>query len=319
MSGHLTLKPHLSEAGQLEKMRARGLLVDNEPNAFQDLARFGYYRLSGYYYPLRRLDASGLAVRQDDFIDGASLALVVALADFDKRLRLLPLEAIETVEVAVRVAIAHRLGKFSSQAHLDPALLDRKFTQVRPGQVDSAYDAWRARFVDRCEKSKEDFWLHHVERYGGHMPIWVAIELWDFGLLSRFYEGMQQRDRDAIASKFVPKLEGPVFGNWLRMINFVRNVAAHHSRLWNRTLPDVAKLPPLEKCRLLKPLHDDPSACRKVFAALTCLRLLLRAIHPRSDWHQRLSSLVASFPPSSLISIQSAGFKTGWNDFEIWT
>lgn len=206
----------------------------------------------------------------------------------------------------------------SSQAHLEPRLLDRKFTQSRAGLNDSAHDSWRLRFADLCAKSKEDFWLHHVERYGGQMPIWVAIELWDFGLLSRFFEGMQQRDRDAIAAKFVPKVEGPVFGSWLRMINFVRNVAAHHSRLWNRTMPDLAKLPPLEKCRLLKPLHENPLSRRKVFAALTCLRLLLRSIHPNSDWHWRVKALVATFPKTTAISIESAGFSDGWEVTEVW-
>lgn len=318
MCGPLTLKPHLSEIGQLGKLRARGLSIDNEPQALQELSRFGYYRLSGYYYPLRKANPSGTPGRRDEFVEGASLNLVVTLADFDKQLRLLVLEAVEAIEVAVRVAIAHRLGKVSTQAHLDPRMLSGRFTSARGGREGSAHDAWRARFNELCLKSKEDFWRHHVDRYGGQMPIWVAIELWDFGLLSRFYEGMQQRDRDAIAAKFLPKLEGPVFGNWLRMINFVRNVCAHHARLWNRTLPDIAKLPPLETCRLLKPLHDAELPRRKVYAVLACLRLLLRAIHPASDWHQRLKALVGTFPTSPLISLESAGFLPGWSDETLW-
>ena len=150
------------------------------------------------------------------------------------------------------------------------------------------------------------------------MPIWAAIELWDFGLLSRFYEGMQQRDRDAVAAKFVPRLEGPVLVNWLKMLNFVRNVAAHHSRLWNRNLPDLAKLPPLETCRLLQPLHESEFARRRIFGAFTCLRLLLRSIHPISDWPARVKALILSFPRTPLISIESAGFRPGWHDSEIW-
>lgn len=150
------------------------------------------------------------------------------------------------------------------------------------------------------------------------MPIWVAIELWDFGLLSRFYEGMQKRDRDAIAAKFVPHLDGPIFVSWLRMLNFVRNASAHHSRLWNRTLPDLAKLPTIEKCRLLQPLHEQGVARRKLFAAFSCLRLLLRSIHPGSDWHERVKAHVATFPATSLVSIESAGFYPGWENSALW-
>jgi abortive infection bacteriophage resistance protein len=55
-------------------------------------------------------------------VDGASLELVVALAEFDKGLRLLALYALETIEVAVRVTVAHHLGRFDPQAHLNPKL-----------------------------------------------------------------------------------------------------------------------------------------------------------------------------------------------------
>ncbi|MDH0866367.1 Abi family protein [Mitsuaria sp. GD03876] len=292
--------------------------VDNDEDAIQELSRFGYYRLSGYYYPLRKSNPEGEPGRRDEFVEGASFDLVVALADFDKRLRLLALDGIEAIEVAVRVAIAHRMGKVSALAHLNPDLLDRKFTRTRDGHADSLHDAWRGRFADLCSKSKEDFWLHHVERYGGQMPIWAAIELWDFGLLSRFYEGMQQRDRDAIAAKFVPKLEGPTLVNWLKMLNFVRNVAAHHSRLWNRNLPDLAKLPPLEKCRLLQPLHESEFSRRRIFGAFSCLRLLLRTIHPASNWPERVKALISTFPQTPLISIESAGFKPGWMNCDLW-
>lgn len=282
MCGPMTLKPHLSEPGQLGKLLSRGLSIDDELGAIRDLARFGYYRLSGYYYPLRKCNPEGQVGRRDEFVEGASFSLIVALADFDKRLRLLALDGIEAVEVAVRVAIAHRMGKLSALAHLDPGLLDRKFTRPHAGHADSLDDAWRERFAELCSKSKEDFWLHHVERYGGQMPIWAAIELWDFGLLSRFYEGMQQRDRDAV------------------------------------DLPDLAKLPPLETCRLLQPLHESEFARRRIFGAFTCLRLLLRSIHPISDWPARVKALILSFPRTPLISIESAGFRPGWHDSEIW-
>ena len=149
------------------------------------------------------------------------------------------------------------------------------------------------------------------------MPIWVAIELWDFGLLSRFYEGMQKRDRDAIAREVAP-IDGPVLVNWMKMFNFVRNAAAHHSRLWNRTLSDPAKLPPLEQCRHLQPLHQDETARRKLFAAFTCLRHLIRRIHPQSDWHDRVKELLTTFPTTELVSLSSAGFEPGWQDTQVW-
>lgn len=239
----LPLKPYLGARDQLALLKSRGLGMADDAAALGHLARLGYYRLSGYYYRLRATQPPGVPGRQDRFMDGATLELVVRLADFDKRLRLLALDALESVEVAVRVAIAQRLGRLDAQAHLQPALLDRRFVTDAHGGRGTAYQEWLRRFSAACDKSKDEFRKHHIERYGGAMPIWVAVELWDFGLLSRFYEGLQQRDRDAVAAQFAP-VDGRVLVNWMTMFNFVRNVAAHHSRLWNRTLPDACPSAP---------------------------------------------------------------------------
>ncbi len=291
--------------------------MPDEAVALSELERLGYYRLSGYFYPLRKTNPVGIPGRQDDFAAGAAFDLVIEVADFDKRLRILAIEALETVEVAVRVAIAERLGRLHPEAHLQPHLLDKRFVQDLPGRNESAYAEWRRRYTSACEKSKEEFRRHHLERYGGAMPIWVAVELWDFGLLSRFYEGMQQRDRDAIARRLA-LVDGIVMVNWMKMFNFVRNASAHHARLWNRTLPDVARLPSLEQGPLLQPLHEDPLGRRKLFAAFTCLRLLLRQIHRADDWHERVKRHVATFPKSSLLSLSSAGFRPNWDQAAVW-
>jgi len=311
------LKPHCTFEQQLTLLKERGLQVADDALALKVLERLGYYRLSGYFYPLRRTNPVGEPGRQDQFQDGASFELVVELADFDKKLRLLSLYALETIEVAVRVAVAHRLGKVHAEAHLDSKYLDGKFTKVYPNQNQSAYNDWRQRFRTACEGAKDDFVQHHRTNYGGRMPVWVAVELWDFGLLSRFFAGMQVRDQSVIAHQYGLS-DGLVLKSWMRTFNFVRNVAAHHSRLWNRTLPDTPVLPPLERCRWIEVLHKDPRAHSKMFGALTCMRLMVRAIAPHSDWHQLMKAHICTFPPNDHIKIESAGFPIGWESLPIW-
>jgi abortive infection bacteriophage resistance protein len=170
------LKPYKTYPDQLAQLEGRGLTVADRSAALAALQRLGYYRLSGYFYALRKTNPVGKPGRQNDFETGASFELVVALADFDKRLRLLALDAIESVEIAVRVAIAYRLGKFDPLAHLQPRLLDGRFTQQRPGQAQSRHQDWIARFEEQCSKSREEFMQHHREVYGGQVPIWAAID-----------------------------------------------------------------------------------------------------------------------------------------------
>jgi abortive infection bacteriophage resistance protein len=69
------LKPWCSFTGQLQQLQDRGLQVDHPAAALDYLERLGYYRLSGYWYPLRVIDpvasmTQGRAVRQDSFAPG---------------------------------------------------------------------------------------------------------------------------------------------------------------------------------------------------------------------------------------------------------
>lgn len=315
------LKPHRTCEEQLSLLKSRGLAIEDEDRALRLLGRLGYYRLAGYFYPLRKTRPVGEPGRLDEFMDGASFELVVQLSEFDKTLRLLALDGIEALEVAVRVAVAYHLGKIDAEAHLKPALLDTRFVKGpksrRPGER-TPYDHWLARFQKACADSKDEFVKHHREIYGGRMPLWVAIEIWDYGLLSRFFGGLQYRDRNRIAQSF-GNLDGEVLASWLRMLNFVRNVAAHHSRLWNRTLPDLPRLPSIERCRQLEILHENKRLVEnKLFAAFTCLRFLLKQIDPESTWHHRVGEHIASFPKTELLSIRSAGFVDGWRESSPW-
>lgn len=311
------LKSHATYQQQLDLLRQRGLQVHDEAAALASLARLGYYRLSGYFYPLRKTLPPGQSGRQDQFCDGASFELVMALAEFDKRLRLLLLYAIESVELAVRVAVAHHLGKFDPEAHLNPQLMDGRFTRPKRAGQPSAHSQWLLRHDKLLADSKEDFVIHHQERYGGRLPIWVVIEVWDFGTLSRFFAGMTYRDRNRVAGQ-LGVADGEVLKSWLRAFNFVRNVAAHHARLWNRRNIETIALPKLDQCRWLAPLHAHPDACSKLFGALACLLVMMRSIVPSSDWPTSLKAHLQTFPDSDLLTLQAAGFPPGWEDLALW-
>ena len=310
-----TLKPFKTFDEQLNLLKIRGLSVGDNQAALAALERLGYYRLSGYFYPLRKTKPRGEPGRLNEFQDGASMELVVALAEFDKRLRLMTLYAVETIEIAVRVAIGHRLGRHCTEAHLQPSLLDGRFTRD-PG-TGSRYHDWLCRFEKACKDSKEDFIEHHRKQYGGRLPIWVATEIWDFGMLSRFFSGMQHRDQAAIATSLGVG-DAEAMTTWLRAINFARNVAAHHGRLWNRTNIQTPKLPPADRCRAVSILHRNPTSLPKLFGTLTCIRVLMEGTRDDSGWLHQIKAHVQAFPQSPLVNLSMAGFPDGWQDDEFW-
>src|SRR5690606_14793313 len=117
--------------------------------------RLGYYRLSGYWYPLRRIDeaasqAQGKPVRLDECVPGSRFEDVVRLYVFDKRLRLLALDALERIEMAVRVDVAYLLGQRDPAAHENPNCLlgyfAKKLITIWADAVNTHHQLWLAMY-----------------------------------------------------------------------------------------------------------------------------------------------------------------------------
>lgn len=294
------------------------MIIADESAALSALQRLNYYRLSGYWYPFRRTNARGVSGRQDYFQDGTSFELIVGLYDFDRRLRLLVLEAVERIEVAVRVDVSHQLGRKHRLAHIFPNLLDGKFTQnVNPRTGKTDYQAWREKHDSKVAESKDDFVKHHRQCYGGKLPIWAAAETWEFGQLSKLFAGMKFADQTYIAKKYgLP--QGNHLVSWLRTLNLIRNVAAHHSRLWNRNITERPSFPSTQPHHKLDHVASSTAAQTRVYGALCVTQQMLSVIAPDDGWAEKLKSLCGTFPTTPIISLADAGFVTEWDKKSLW-
>lgn len=314
------LKPWRSFADQLQQLQGRGLQVDQPAAALDYLERLGYYRLSGYWYPLRAIDpaaswAQGRAVRLDRFVPGSRFEDVARLSVLDKKLRLLALDALERIEMAVRVDVAHLLGQQDPRAHENPACLHGNFTKkvINKG-LDAGktlHQVWLAKYQGMLNRArKEPFVAHQLQQYGA-LPIWAAIEVWDFGLLSKLFAGMRYADQQAIAAQYGAP-SGRAFAQWLRSLNFVRNVSAHHSRLWNINVLELSAVPSDW------PVHLDNA---KPFFYFCLMQQLLSVICPNSQWGQRFKSLLRNDFPTlahQQISLSELGAFQGWEGWALW-
>jgi len=100
------LKAALSFPDQLAQLQQRGLHVTDPDRALHWLRRVSYYRLSAYFLPFKN---------GESFRPGTEFNDVAGLYIFDRKLRLLVLDAIERIEVALRTS--RRPPVFSSGAN----------------------------------------------------------------------------------------------------------------------------------------------------------------------------------------------------------
>ncbi|MDB5364374.1 MAG: Abortive infection bacteriophage resistance protein Abi [Rhodospirillales bacterium] len=313
-------KPFVSIPAQIQLLRQRGMVVDDEARAAAHLAKIGYYRLSGYWHVFRQrretFDANGTRTVAilDRFKPGTAFAQAVQLYVFDKRLRLLFLDAIERIEVALRVAMAIQLGPRNPTAHLDPAELDPRFS--RPDAAGRNNHAiFIARQRDLVRRSSEAFVDNWSSKYVGDLPIWMAIEVWDFGMAATLLENLKAADLRAISHQYgVPDLRD--LKSWVRSINYVRNICSHHGRLWNRPLVINPSYPRLGGIPMLDHLRAESSYRAYEIAAV--MQFLLRTMSPNSTWAPRLAQLAAEFPPGLPVSLTNAGFPAAWAQLPLW-
>ncbi len=281
--------------------------IDDRARAEHLLAQLNYYRLSGYSYPMRRF-TPGTGVARDEFVDGASFDLVVDLYEFDERLRHSVFIELDRVEMAIRTMLGYELGQIDPLIHLDTKRLSAHAGQPSKGSC-TVHDAWLGKYKASLKASKEDFVNHHKKQYGGEMPIWAAVEIMDWGMLSHLYEMSPDIVRDRIADQCA--LRSPQLRSWLKSLNIVRNCAAHHARMFNRV---YGFKPKLNNDQRLVPVAG---VMNRAFGQLT----LIQYLHCQLDLSpaKRLPDLLDTYPHNDIVPLTRTGAPEDWADLALWT
>lgn len=300
-------KPALSFEQQADQLIRRGLVADRDL-LIERLRVVSYYRLSGYWYPFRKPDPSATDRRLDDLEAGTTFEVVWNRYVFDRRLRLLVMDAIERIEVAVRTSIAyhhaHDHGPFAYA--IDPSSIPG----IDGGRRSDLLDSIRR----ERRRSKEPFIRHFEAKYASDhsdLPVWMAIEIMSFGHMLTMYRGCSPAIKKKIARSF--DVHDVVFDSWLGAIHVVRNICAHHGRLWNRVLGVKPMIP--------RPKNDDrwhaPISVgnERAFGLATICKHCMDCVAQQSDWPHRVRRLIEDAPD---IPLGSMGFPTNWLECPIW-
>lgn len=329
------MKAFRSHAELVKILAARGMDVSDPQRAETLLRRHGYHRLGGYRYPFREFlpeverDPTSMTFRRDTYVPGSTLDDVVALAEFDAKLRRVCLEGVLEFEVRVRSALGHQLAARSPVAHVSRVHLDRAVCDQVTNARASKLAAWLDT-VDTAENraGDDDFVVHHRQRYPREpIPVWALVELLDFGSLPYLLDLMLTEDRNAVARAFGVR-QGATFARWVRALADLRNVSAHNQRLFNRSMKrGIAPRSGSGTSELLEHLYGAQQADQRRFYRLAAVLAYMLVSHESgSNWNMTLKSQVRKLPviqigPEArpLLSPESSmGFPGGWEELELW-
>lgn len=290
-------KPALTYQDQLQQLRRRGLEVDNEAKALHLLEHVSYYRLSGYWYPL-------LADKiTHNFKQGSTFETAFKYYCFDRELRRLVVAEIEKIEVAIRskmiYELSHAYGPFW-------------FENTNLFSNQDSHNITLTKIHEEFSRSDEEFIKAFKEKYSNPLPpSWIILEITSFGSLSKLYKnlipgGIKRNISDHFG------LSDNVFSTWLHSIVYLRNVCAHHSRLWNRTIRITPKKPlnPRKQWLTVTLAKSD-----KTFFILSMIVYLLQTVNPTNTFVVRFKKLLSDYPN---IDVRALGFPTDWVQEPLW-
>ena len=307
-------KAPISYENQLDILKERGLIVKDTSKALSYLKEINYYRLSAYFLPYQET--------KDKFNKGIDFHQIISTYTFDRELRLLVFDCIERIEVAIRTQFIYSMAINYNNSHWQ----DDKQHFIKPfyNKIGNLIDPFSdfQNIISRAKTARrpEVFIKHYIEEYSSpsNPPSWMCFELLTMGELSHLYRGLRNNsDKKRIAQFF--DVHHTVFLSWLHSLTYVRNLCAHHSRLWNRDLA-------IEPDRLKKPkglwLGERFQNNKRVFYFISVLRYLLIRANPGNSLNQKLDSLFKKYPniPIQYMGIPSKdnGDLFDWKDEPLW-
>jgi abortive infection bacteriophage resistance protein len=295
-------QPPLNIDEQVELLRKKGLIIEDEDYAKNWLSHVSYFRLKNYTYTFKD-DYQGENV--GNFLTNTTFEQVINLYLFDKKLKSILFEMLEIVEVAIKTKISNTMSyKFGSHWYLD-----RKY--FRP---EFDHDEFMQDLKDKCNESKENYITTYKRVYTDPEtpPSWMIMELLTFGTISRIFEQLYARDEKlSICQEF--SLPENILISWFHCFSFIRNRCAHHARIVYQRVRTQPIMPSRRKHQFLT--ETDLVYPDSIYCVLCCLQQIIRKINLSATFEIPIIALMDNSPE---INISALGFTPNWKEEAIW-
>lgn len=132
-----------------------------------------------------------------------------------------------------------------------------------------------------------------------------------FFTLSWLLKMAHPNDSAAIAKRY-GLLPNTLVG-WIKTLAFVRNISAHHARLWNAGIINQPLVPKPFEARQFVHNGSDLERRTRVYGAAAVASYFVRRINPGASWPSRMKAHWHAFPAMPFASPIQGGFLAGWD------
>lgn len=217
----MELKEPLSFEKQIEKLKAHGMVMEDEARVKEILAEINYYRFTGYTLQYRKNPD------ESDYIEELPFEKVYRIYQFDESLRDIFRKYIEVAEVYYRTQISYGFSMVKCvyppyDQHYDE---NNFYNKIGYNEVMKSFKKEKNYYKDSLIVK------HHKAKYESKMPLWVIVELMSFSNTSKLYSSMYISEKEKIADAV--GVSYATLENHLHCLAVLRNKCAHAARLYN--------------------------------------------------------------------------------------
>jgi abortive infection bacteriophage resistance protein len=274
---------------QINLLKDRGLFIDNNKKTKKYLKNISYYHLSAYFKSFQK---------DNKFYKDTKFKDVIMLYEFDKKLRLLLLDVLERIEKSFKCSIVYNLSieHNSSFWYLDESLYVNK----------NKFNRYVLPILENIKSSREVSIKHFYEKYNNEFPpSWIVFEVLSFGECVKLSKYLKRSEQNLFSKSF--NLDKKFFLNWMHGLSMVRNICAHHARLWNKNIVLNINY----KHKNYKSLfNSDKTSLMRLYNWLIVMKLMMEKINPTSDWINKLKLLIEEYN----IPTKNMGFPRDWQE-----
>ena len=222
---------------------------------------------------------------------------------FDHRLRSMLLEAFSYIEISIRAQWSHQLAHSFGHgdfAHQDTNLFNSKYHNDNLKELERGY----RRIIQTPNIN-----FHNL-------TIWEVAATISFGQLSKWYSSLtDRRAKQSIARCY--GMNEAILRPTLRHLTRVRNICAHHERLWDITIGTGFRIPRSLSGSRTDATAFNSAATGKIYNALVMTVHLLDVITPNGGWTKRFLDFIQSTNFAS-VPQQDMGFPAKWLESAVW-
>jgi abortive infection bacteriophage resistance protein len=278
----------LSADRQSKVLTKRGLeigaLQPEELSSF--LSEVNFFRASGYFRYFQFSPEKGI----DNFQPNTKFDFIKEIYELDNEVRSLLFAGVAKFEISFRSRFAYLMSELIDEyGYLQEAnYLQREPSGIKLG-VSTGGKVTTDIFRD-LDRSREKYIIRHIS-HGEYPPIWAAIEALSMGTVSKMYQEVINSELKWKMAKSYGLMNPKLAGSTFRSFTVLRNLCAHHSRVWNR-VPDYPH-PVLKKLQI----DSDRSIYHRTpWAWIVSLAHIVDSIEKNEIYSKRLLKIVESSP-----------------------